>query len=221
MLNIDAILPDNVLYDRESKRFRYAETGRFVSRQETLSLQTDFVTTLTERLKGFAEALVNGDNNESIAASVDAADTLKKIHLNQAAIARGGVDKLTSEDLGRTGNILRNQYYRGKDPDTGQRFGLKHLINDIKAKGLSVEKVRYRLGLYAQSGKLSYYQTEEQVKISNGFTLKKRRLTPGHIHCQSCIRYDGFGWINIGDSLPFPTQQCECHTNCKCVMEYR
>ena len=216
-LNLDAILPDEVTYDRKSKRFRYTESGRFVSRERTLELQRSFIDKLTEQLKGFAQPLVDGE----IGAQRDTAETLKKIHLNQAAIARGGVDNLTEKDLGQVGATLKKQYYQGKDENTGKRYGLRHLVNDIKNLDLSVAKVAYRLGLYAKSGKISYYQTELNAKLDEGFTTKKRALTPGHVHCIDCIRYDSLGYVNISDSLPFPTQRCECRVNCECEMKYQ
>lgn len=215
--NSDSILPDDVRFDPQTKRFRYIKSGRFASRSDTLELQRTFITQLEEDLVNLALDLKQG----KIGAYRDAANVLKRIHLNHAAIAKNGVDKLSQRDLGLIGSILKQQYYQGKDNVTDKKFGLKHLINDIQEQDLSEARIRQRLRLFAQSGEISFYRIQLDRRTEEGYTEKKRSLTPGHEHCPSCIAYDARGFVPISDSLPLPKQDCQCHTNCKCVMVYR
>lgn len=224
MNNLDAVLPSEIYYDRVTKRYRYSGgvigspiKGTFISRPDIINLQKKFLNTLTKDFINLAPKILSGQ----IGAYKEAAEILKKIHMSNAVIKAGGIDKLSQSSLGSIGNVLKNQYYRGID-DNGQPFGLKYLLKDATGNPpLSERMLRYRLEMYAKSGEISGHIAAQNVAKDEGKTEVKRLLNPGE-NCPDCIRYASLGWNRLIDKiLPFPKTMCVCRANCNCDMIYR
>lgn len=174
----------------------------------------------TQELIGYAERIKNGE----IGIYKDVAQSLKQIHILNALAVRN-VKKptdLSYSDLGLIGTILKKQYYQGKDNQTNKKFGLKWLFKDVQEKDLSISMIQHRLNLYAQSGGITKNTIELRKEYGNGKNEKRRLLTAEHQHCEDCLNYSRLGWVSIlSDNLPLPMVDCECKTNCKCIMEYQ
>lgn len=212
-LNIDA-LATNIKYDQQLKRYRYIDSGRFVSREATINLQKDYLKQQTDKLTGLAARIKA--NEPGIAR--EAGETLKRIHLSNAIIAANGIDNVSQSDLGKIGNILKQQYSTGVNKETGDRFGLKFLLQE--SPNQSEEMIAHRLNLFAQSGGLSGNIIKESKAVEKGLRFERRILGITDHHCAECLDYAARGWQVIG-TLPKPKTACSCKSNCKCTMDYK
>lgn len=222
MINLDAVLPSEIYYDKVTKRYRYSGgdgkpiRGTFISRQDTISLQKKHLNKLSNDLLKLTTDILSG----KIGAYKDASEILKKIHLSNAVIKAGGIDRVSQNTIGSIGNILRNQYYRGTD-DKGKPFGLKHLFKEAIDKPLSEKMLKYRLEMYIKSGEISGHIAAQNLAKDEGKTEVRRILYPGE-NCPDCIRYASLGWNRLIDKiLPYPKTMCICRANCNCDMIYR
>lgn len=220
-LIIDA-LADNIYYDYQTKRYRYkgqnkpgeAITGSFVSRENVLKLQRDYLAKTIKEFTALSPRIKSGE----IGVYKDAGELLKRIHISQAIIEAGGIDRLTNSDLGSIGNILKKQFYAGKTSD-GKPFGLKHFFKEVELNPeYSEAKIEQRLKMYALSGEISKNIIKQNRAASEGKTYMKRILGAAE-HCEDCIRYASLNWQPFG-TLPLPKVLCRCGVNCKCSVVY-
>lgn len=205
-------LADDVYYDYQSKRYKYKDTNQFASRNAVINLQKKFLSKTEKEFVALASDISNG----RVDVYKDLANKLKEIHLSNAIIEKGGLDKLTNSDLGTIGNILKKQYYSGKDETTGKSYGLKYLLKE--APGISEAKIRQRLELYVESAKLSASTIKRNDAIASGLRYAQRFLNPAE-HCEDCIYYASLG-RQLVDYLPLPKTRCKCRSNCKCTIQY-
>jgi hypothetical protein len=211
--NQDSTLTDDLEYDQRIKRFRYKDSGKFASREETINLQKKYLEQQIEKFISLAPRIKAGD----ITAYMQLGETLKRIHLSNAIIAANGYDNLTQRDLGQIGAILKKQYYAGYDPITNQKFGLKFLIEESKDQ--SETMIANRLKMFAKSGELSGTIVKANKMLDQGYDIERRILGQTHKHCKECIEYASRGWQPI-NSLPKPKTMCSCRSNCVCRLEY-
>lgn len=223
-LFLDA-LASEIYYDPVVKRYRYKASdvpgapikGFFVSREKALQLQRTYLEKSIKEFVALSPRIKAGE----IGVYKESAELLKRIHVSNAIIAAGGIDKINNSELGTIGNILKKQYYQGKDFETGKPFGLKHMFADVAADpDYSVAKLTQRLGMYAQSGEITYETIRQSKQIEIGLTEMKRVLGATHDHCSPCLGYASAGWQPIGE-LPLPKTACTCRMNCKCNVLYR
>lgn len=212
MINIDALATE-LKYDQQLKRYRYIDSGKFLSREAAINLQKDYLEKQTEKLIGLAARIKA--NEPGITKIVG--ETLKNIHVSNAIIAANGIDFLTPSDLGKVGNILKQQYNLGKDKITGDQFGIKFLL--LESPNQSEKMIAHRLNLFAKSGAISGNVIKETKALNVGKTREKRTLGSTDHHCAQCVEYAARGWQPIG-SLPKPKTACSCRSNCLCTLSY-
>lgn len=210
-MNSDA-LADDVYYDRASRRYKYKDSNSFASREAVINLQQKYLAKKEREFVQLSSRIQAGE----VGIYKELANTLKQIHISNAIIEKGGIDRLTQSDLGTIGNILKKQYYAGKDEVTGKAYGLKHLLNE--APTLSEARLKQRLQLYVESGKLSASILQRNDAISQGLQYAQRFLNPAE-HCEDCIYYASLGRQLIS-YLPLPKTRCKCRNNCKCTIVY-
>jgi hypothetical protein len=75
------------------------------------------------------------------------------------------------------------------------------------------------LGMYASAAKISYYRGEKEAARKSGLDGARRILGTTDHHCPQCLEYAARGTVPI-DEVVFPTQQCQCKTNCLCSLVY-
>lgn len=168
----------------------------------------------TEKLVSFAHEIKKG----TIGTYRDVALSLKKIHILNALKVSGSTQNLSYSDLGIIGNILKKQYYQGKDESTNKPYGLKFLFKE--SSDLSEKMIAHRLRMFAQIGNITANILEQKKSILNGKTKMRRILGQTDFSCPECLSYAGQGWKDIGN-LPLPHQKCTCRANCKCKVEYK
>jgi len=213
-LLFDALLSDDITYDISARRYRYKDSGKFVSKNRTIEIQKEYLAANTKKFTYLGKSIKDGTITEK-----ELALELKKLHTSQLVIARGGVAEITHSDLGSVANLLRNQYYRGKDPKTGKRYGLRYLLRD--APNQSEAKLNQRLTMFAKASEITKFIVNEHIAKEQGLTVYRRRLGRTHKHCSSCLLYESLGWQLVSSqTLPYPKTSCECLSNCVCELVY-
>ena len=138
------------------------------------------------------------------------ADDLRNMHLQNAAVGRGGWANLTDADLQKVEGSLRFQYQH-----------LDGFANDILDGKLSPAQIKARAQLYAQSGRSAYWDANTTTQTDTGYTEERRIAIGDKGTCTPCNDLEALGWQPIG-SLPNPGgEPCDGLTNCRCTKEYR
>jgi len=83
-------------------------------------------------------------------------EVIKRTHIVQYIIARGGLDRMTQSDWGRIGWVLRNQY-----------AFLNQFANAISGGNLTVAQIQARSAMYINAARESY----ERGKAQGAFGL--------------------------------------------------
>lgn len=136
------------------------------------------------------------------------AEILKKLHVQQAVLARGGSDRMTAEDFLAIGRILKEEYKY-----------LHQLAQDLKAGKLTPSMLSSRLSMYVKRSRRSREAMNQQNVRDTGYKYMERVLAFHDRHCSECIQYSAQGRQPIG-TLPLPTEKCSCRANCTCSVRY-
>ena len=197
-------------YDRTSSRYRDATTGRYVARERITQLLDTQVVSATQRMGALSDAYQAGKIAPGVWAEQMRTEA-RRLHLQQAALARGGWDRLTQSDYGRVGQALRQLC--PKIVGTAQ---------DVQVGAVTPAQLQARITAYAGSARSLYYQIERlNTQSSEGMTIIERRiLDPEAESCEDCIEYASQGWQPVG-VLPVPGQDCECEHHCRCGLKQR
>ncbi len=122
-------LPE-ITFDVRSRRWRYRDSRQFASMEAVRTQAQRYL----EREK---QALIKLGSNYS-EGKIDlkelqhqAAKTIKHIHLAKMIMALDRQADLTPDKFLLVARNLKQQYHSGKDPLTGERFGIKHLAQDL------------------------------------------------------------------------------------------
>ena len=208
--NLDGVIP-NVNFDSRVKRYRYIDTGQFLSKEAALSITKRFIEREKNNLIGLADRLESGEI-DLVQFQIKATEHLKHIHVSQAVLGADGSHHLTSNDFLWIGRNLKKQYYSGIGED-GKRYGIKNLSIEIDNGTVSPARLRQRLAMYADSGQAAYWQMKRTRATDKPYEV--RVLNPFAKHCASCLRYAADGPRPIGEH-PLPGTFCECLNSCKC-----
>jgi hypothetical protein len=211
--NISPRVLKDIYFDKKSKRYKFRDGNRFVSRQNVNELIDRKIEEKRKLLTTYSSRI----SKQEIGVFGDVAQTLKDLHILQAARFKG-FENITQSDLGIIGNQLKKQYYAGIDEETGKKFGIKYLIKD--APDLSIAQIENRLRMYADSTKIASSLLEARRAIETGLTSSRRILGATDAHCKSCLFYASMGFQPIG-VLPVPKTACECGSQCLCSIEYK
>jgi hypothetical protein len=200
--NFDAYdLPD-FYFDKSLQRYRYRDSGKFVSEQAVENLTRRSIAQIKKQVLNDTEYLIG--NKLTLAEWEKAtAQSLKKLHSWQYLIGKGGAKNMTQADNGKLG--LRLSYEYGY---------LRGFAQDIADGKVSEAQLLARVDLYLNSSNGSFQEAKRIAHREAGYQWEKRIRTKQE-SCQSCLSYAAMGWQRIG-TLPQPTQRCECRANCGC-----
>lgn len=196
-----------VYWDSRSSRYRYRDTNRFVSRIAVNAIAARQVKASTDKMSTLTDSMISGEIS-FLQWQLRFAEELRSLHTRQAALSKGGVDKMQDGDWLAIANILREEY----------RY-FRNFATDIKSGNLSELAIKSRSRLYTKRAVLSGEKMRQIVEISKGNTQMQRFLGATDRHCEDCLNYAAMGVVSIG-GLPLPTQQCQCRANCKCRVVY-
>ncbi|MGL5926330.1 hypothetical protein [Chroococcidiopsis sp.] len=208
------VLPD-IYYDVRAQRWLYRDTKKYAS---LAAVQYQAKKYLEEQKRSL---VLLGSEYSSGKLGLrefqeQLGDRLKKIHLTQMIGGLGKQEDVTAERFLLVGRNLKAQYYAGKDQLTGESFGLKYLVQDLLAGTVSNRQLAARLGMYAESGTVSYWSVKTDI-AKEKYTHARRVLGKVHQHCGECLSYAGRGWEAIANII-LPTVACSCRSRCKCSL---
>jgi hypothetical protein len=189
-------------------RYRDTVTGKFVARTHINQLLANQIHGAEQRLGDIATAIAE----KSVAPGVGQMlirDELRRLHLQNAALGKGGMEKLDFRDYGRIGNALRDTYPR-----------VANLAQGLADGSVSIEQAMQRVRGYAGEARTQFYRAERDSLRATGKTFEeRRRLNPAE-HCRDCVRWASMSWRPMGE-LPPPGQDSRCGLFCRCTMETR
>jgi hypothetical protein len=206
-----SILP-GYAYETRSARYRSSATGQFVSRQRVMDLLDAQISTAERRMGELTTALYE-QRLSPIAYQSIMRDEMRRLHLQNAALGAGGIDKLDSAAYGRTGALLRDDYRR-----------MTNLANGIANGEVTLPQALNRIQGYAGSARINFLATEREANRQaahlRGVQIEERRRLGVAEHCVDCVGYAALDWQPLG-ALPLPGQASECGTHCRCTLERR
>lgn len=194
------------LYDRKSQRYRYKDSGKFVSASAVRALTQKAVEQTERDLLTIGQLLIDGKINVSTWEQ-GTQKAVKNLHLQQYLLGKGGLKNVSQRDYGILGQRVNFQY--GK---------LRLFAQQLITEGATEAQFKARLQLYAQSARGSYEEGREQAHQEAGFSWE-RRLRTKIESCSPCVTYSSAGWVAIG-TLPNAGQDCDCRARCGCYKEY-
>lgn len=209
MLTIDALqtFDPEFIWDAKAGRYRWAATGRYLSREAMLNLTRRQIDQTKRDLSTLGNLLT--DRKISLATwQEESARALKSLHIRQAILARGGVDRMMANDYLTIARTLKEEYGY-----------LRNFAGDIAGQGMSKAQFDARLAMYADKSRVSWELANRQNFADKGYTMMERQLGATDRHCGDCLRYASLGPQPIG-WVPMPTQGCICRARCKCVVKY-
>lgn len=207
-------------WDARISRYRYrggVGDGRLAPREAVINLTRGYIRSRSVDLQSLADRLYDKEITLT-QFQREAAETLRDIHLNNAAVARGGHDRLTLDDKRSVAQELQRQFRLGKDEATGKAYGLRSLVEELREGKVSRNQLRARLGAYGESGKKSFWAIDEQVNLEKGRSFAVRRLGAAE-HCASCPGHQRLTPVPV-DQIVRPMERCECGVRCKCTLQY-
>lgn len=201
------ILP-GFTYDRASARFRDTARGQFVSRTRIMFLLEAQVNSTEQRLGEIVTAMHEGAMSSGYGQML-MRDELRRLNLTNAALGKGGFDRLDFRDYGRAGRQLRDTYER-----------ISNLARDMEAGRVTLPQALNRVRGYVGEARRNFFASERDAMRATGRAFEeRRRLNPAE-HCKDCVRYASMSWRQMGE-LPVPGEGSVCGPRCRCTMERR
>lgn len=208
---------DDYTFNPKTGRFRVATgagKGQFISREAVLNQNKKYLEVEREALVKLGDRLTSGELSLR-EFQKQAGESVRRIQVASAVLGRGGRDKMTQKDWATVQEQIKIQLYKGRDKKTGKRFGLKFLAQEIAEGKVSPAQLRYRLGLYAQSGSVVANAMDVRSLKESGMTHGVRVLAAGHVHCKECLEYAALPPQPIDKVVAIATR-CSCRNQCKC-----
>lgn len=212
MLKQDAIA--DFRYDPQTQRYRWrdgAGKGRFASKTAILQRTRAYIQEEQAELVNVGQRLTQGDITLG-QFQRQAAEHVKNIHIAQAMLGKDGLGNMTSSDYLRVGRELKRHYYQGIDSETGRRYGLKHLAQEVKDGRVSEAQLLSRIAMYGESGKVSYWDAWKSDRTE---AWGVRRVAGDDRSCPFCVEQASIGPRLIPE---IPSCGCcpQCLSRCRC-----
>jgi hypothetical protein len=193
-------------YDSSVGQYR-GDNGRFVDRDTVLALIDDEAIALGLKLQTHVKAAIGGKLT-AIDLAEKMSQDLKLYSIQMAAMARGGINKLTRADYGKIGQAQSERNRR-----------LKGFVDVLINGEITEKQALARAKLYAGSIK-QVHSAIEHEEMGKYYRLAKRLLNPLAAHCPQCISHERLLWTRLEDIVPTGTR-CNCRQNCKCIILYK
>ena len=193
-------------WDTKSQRYRYKDSGKYVSAEAVRNLSEKYIDQLKDDLGTIADKLIQGKINVATWEETTA-KALKELHINQFLLGRGGLKQVTSRDYGVIGAELKKEYQY-----------LRGFSQDILAGKMTREQFRDRVSKYVDSSYGIYELGRAEAHRGAGYNWE-RRIRNTAVSCDSCVVYAARGWQPLG-TLSAIGSECECRARCRCHKEY-
>ena len=195
-------------WDSRVNRYRSDDTGRYVARTRITELLERSTADRESRLRSGVQTFIDGGISENTWL-VRSANMLARDHIQHAALAAGGWDRLTPADRAGIAQRLAGDFDR-----------LRKLGNGITSGDISAAQAQARMDMYVGHSRAEFFVIERDrlPKPAEGMvTIERRTLHSAH-PCKDCIEFHDRGWQPEGD-LPLPTEESVCDGNCRCTMD--
>lgn len=195
-------------FDSRVGRYRDTARGQFVARSRIVRLLDVQIHSVEQRLGNIVSAMADKSLSPGVGQTL-MRDELRRLSLQNAALGKGGFDKLDFRDYGRVGRQLRENYPR-----------VANLAQGLANGTVTLDQAMNRIRGYAGDARVLFFETERETLRATGRTFEqRRRLNPAE-HCQDCVRYASMSWRPMGE-LPPPGMDSRCNRFCRCTMETR
>jgi hypothetical protein len=195
-------------FSRSAARFRDTTTGRFVSRTRIMGVMEQQVNSAESRIADIVQGLHNRDIAPGYAQTL-MRDELRRLNLQNAALGKGGFDRLTQSDFGRVGHQTRDTYAR-----------ITRLVDDVQAGRASLAQALQRVRGYVGEARQQFFIAEREALRQSGRNFEERRVLGAAEHCKDCLDYAARGWQPLG-TLPIPGNASVCGKACRCSLVRR
>lgn len=193
-------------FDPKSQRYRYKDSGKFVSAEAVRNLSEKYIDHLKTDIGTIVDKLVEGKINVATWEETTAR-ALKDLHIGLYTLGRGGLKQVSARDYGIIGSELKKEYQY-----------LRGFSQDILAGKMSEAQLRDRVSKYVDSSYSTYELGSCESHRSAGYNWE-RRIRNAAVSCDSCVVYSSRGWQPLG-TLPNIGSECECKSRCRCHKEY-
>ena len=199
-------------FSTSASRYRSTATGQFVSRQRILDLLDGQITSAENRIGALTTSFVEGQLAPAMY-QVQMRDELRRLHIQNASLGAGGLDKPSQREYGRMGAMLRDDYRR-----------ITNLITDVQAGKATLPQALNRVQGYIGSARVNFYAAERDAAAEGarqrGVSLEERRRLGVAEHCGDCVSFAALGWQPLGVLYP-PGVGSSCTSHCRCLLERR
>jgi hypothetical protein len=200
-------------FDTRASRYRNLSTGRFVPRDRgpnaITRLLEQSVNSAEQRMGNIVQGLAAGEIAPG-PAQLMLRDEVRRLSLQNAALGKGGFDRLTAQDYGRVGRQLRDTYQR-----------TANLVRDVQAGTVTLPQAMNRIEGYALDARRQFFIAERDAARASGRQFEERRTLHARESCIDCVGYARMGW-QPADTLPLPGEGgTRCGSYCRCTIERR
>lgn len=204
------ILP-GFAFDPDRQRYWNLANGRFVSRSDINTLLRTEVQSAEARLRNLATAYHEGKIAPASFAEQMRTE-VRRLALQNVALAAGGFDSISQSQYGRAGASLRDTYAR-----------IAGTTQDVVDGKVSLAQLLNRVDGYVGEARRLYYETsrDNQPQSPDGMTtIERRTLASGGESCDDCLNFYQMGW-QLAGTLPSPSIDCKCGSHCRCDLVSR
>jgi hypothetical protein len=193
-------------FDRTTQRYRYKDSGKFLSKEAMQSLTKKAVGQVEKDLTVINQLLI--DRKITVAAwEEQTRNGLRRLHTYQYFLGIGGEGNFTPSDRGVLNNKLK------------QEWGyLRKFAEKINNGEFSEAQFLNNANLYVSNTNTTYQLAAYKSHSRAGYRWERRIRTKTE-SCTECLYYELLGWRTIGN-LPHPGQDCSCRANCGCYKEF-
>lgn len=197
-------------WDDRTSQYHDQVTKRFVARLDVRKALDIAVKITMSDFRAIASQLQQGQMSLADF-QLQGEALIKRIHVLEAAAARGGWAQMTASDWGWVGQRVRVQY------DYWRNF-----MNDI-ATGKQRLDGRFlrRVDMYANAGRTTFEEMTRRMMRGKGMNYVRRVLGEAE-HCHEgerpgCLEEEAKGWFEIDDPAYVPIGNATCLTGCQCT----
>lgn len=210
-LKANLLTPPSYTFDAGMRVYRDSR-GRFASFRVVYTLLDSSTEGNIDVMKNLSIALARGEL-PAPAWYMAMQNQLRRMHVQNAALAAGGYEQLLPRDFRRIDEMLRS------DMDRLLAFGAQ-----IQAGLQSDAQIKNRVNMYVGTARRQFYMSLRSPE--NAFdevTIERRVLRPAD-HCSWCVYLSELGWQPYG-TLPMPGDSSptwpddQCLSNCRCDLE--
>jgi hypothetical protein len=197
------------IFENGSRRYRNADSRRFVSRAAVRASLDTVLDVQMERARSLSADLVAGNVTLSEWRS-EMVTALKISHLEGAAVARGGWLQLTQADY----SWLSNQRIRP------QLTYLQNFHDDLAYGRAPMDgTIASRAAMYVEAGVGTNRQMESRMAEDRGEELERNIGMDDDRTCDGCQDASDQGWVPLGTLIPVGER--DCLSNDRCFLDFR